>query len=81
MSNTLDKNIDWERIADMAIAGEEDFVAEGHHFILSDNVIEVPAGGKFANGITDTKGKHKVLAGDDHQRMRVAGKEFYLFPL
>ena len=81
MSNTLDKNIDWERIADMAIAGEEDFVAEGHHFILADNVIEVTTEGQLPNGINNTSGMHKVLADDDYQRIRVAGKEFYLFPL
>lgn len=81
MSNTLGKNIDWERIADMAIAGEEDFVAEGHHFILSDNVVEVTTDGRLPNGITSTKDKHKVLADDDYHRIRVAGKEFYLFAL
>ena len=81
MSNTLDKNIDWECITDIAIAGEVDFIAEGHHFILSDNVVEVTTDGKLPDGITSTYRKHKVLADDDHHRMRVAGKEFYLFPL
>ena len=81
MSNTLDKNIDWERIADMVIAGEEDFVAEGHHFILADNVVEVTTDGKLPNGITSTYRKHKVLADDNYRRIRVAGKEFYIFSL
>ena len=76
----LNKIKDWEAITDMVIAGEKDFVAQNHHFILADNVIETSQTDP-ALKLPFNKRKHAVLVGEDYSRMRIAGKEFYIFDL